>query len=281
MTGAKEAAPESRGGGEPFQLIFDIGNTQMKMGIAARGALAATYVLPTERNCTGDLLGARIEQFIRHAGFAPEGARAALCCSVVPVLNPELAHACKRFFGVRLLFVPDDAPVPLKGLGDHAGAFGPDRLLGCYAARVLYPEPEYIICIDYGTATTFDCIRGFTYLGGTICPGVRSAADGLSLRASLLPKISLELEGGDIRRDTVLGRTTGSQLTYGFVYGFAGLTEGIVRHMREETSEDAFVVTTGGFDRMLAPVTAGVNAVRPDLLLEGGRLLLQKTPVPV
>lgn len=255
-----------------FNLIFDVGNTHVKMGIASQNAIAASYTLPTDYHVTGDLWGERIMYFVRHAGFEPERVKAAVCSSVVPGLNPALKQACTRFFNVDLRFLPKDIPVPIEGLGHRGHELGADRLLGCFAARVLYPEPEYLICIDYGTATTFDCIKGSEYLGGVICPGVFSSADGLSGRAARLPRVSLNLE---CEPGSIMARTTETHLTYGFIYGFAGLTEGIVRRMRAETSETATVIATGGFATTLAPVTPCIDHVHPNLLLEGGRFLLQ------
>ena len=259
-----------------FHLIFDVGNTHVKVGIADKNSIAASYALPTEYHVTGDLWGVRIMDLVRHAGFKPEHAKAAVCSSVVPGLNAALKHACARFFNIELLFLPDDIAVPIEGLGQRGHELGADRLLGCFAARVLYPDPEYLICIDYGTATTFDCIKGSEYLGGVISPGVFSSADGLSGRAARLPRVNLNLDcepGG--QPASIMARTTQTHLTYGFVYGFAGLTEGIVRRMREETSGSAKVIATGGFATTLAPVTPCIDHVHPNLLLEGGRFLLQ------
>lgn len=262
--------------GKAFHLIFDVGNTHVKVGIADKNSIAASYTLPTEYHVTGDLWGMRFADLARHAGFEPENAKAALCSSVVPGLNPALKHACARFFNTELLFLPKDVPVPIDGLGPYGHKLGADRLLGCFAARVLYPEPEYLICIDYGTATTFDCIKGSEYLGGVISPGVYSAADGLSGRAARLPRVSLNLDPEpDGKPHSIMARTTETHLTYGFVYGFSGLTEGIVRRMRLETSDSIKVIATGGFASALAPVTPCIDHVRPNLLLEGGRFLLQ------
>jgi len=262
--------------GENFSLIFDVGNTHIKVGIAARSTIAASYTLPTEYHVTGDLWGIRFAEIVRHAGFAPEKIKTALCSSVVPGLNPALKHACSRFFNTRLLFLPKDITVPIDGLGPYGHKLGADRLLGCFAARALYPEPEYLICIDYGTATTFDCIKGSEYLGGVISPGVFSAADGLSGRAARLPRVSLDLDlGPDGKEHSIMARTTESHLTYGFVYGFSGLTEGIVRRMLQETSNSVKVIATGGFASTRAPVTPCIDHVHPNLLLEGGCFLLQ------
>lgn len=262
--------------GKAFHLIFDVGNTHVKVGIADTNSIAASYALPTEYHVTGDLWGVRITDLVRHAGFNPRDIKAAVCSSVVPGLNLALKHACARFFNVELLFVPKDISVPIKVQGPRAHEFGADRLLGCFASRILHPESEYLICIDYGTATTFDCIRGSEYLGGVISPGVFSAAEGLSGRAARLPRVNLNLDQAtDNKPDTILARTTETHLTYGFVYGFSGLTEGIVRRMREETSDSAKVIATGGFATTLAPVTPCIDQVYPNLLLDGGRFLLQ------
>lgn len=250
-------------------LLLDIGNTNIKLGLASRDEILDSFSLPSSRNYTADSLGLQLVQLLSYAGAEPASIRAVLASSVVPSLNPLLRQACKKYLGKNLLLAPEDLAVPLENRYAEPRQVGADRLVGAYAARMLFPEPASLICIDYGTATTFDCIEGSAYLGGLICPGILSSAGALSTRTAKLPVVSLETEDRAPRP----GRSTSTSINHGFLFGFAAMSEGLCRRLAEGMAKPNFVLATGGFAQSLAAITDCFDAVRPDLLLEGLRLL--------
>ena len=141
--------------------------------------------------------------------------------------------------------------------------------MGAYAARKLCPEAPAIIAVDFGTATTFDCVEGNSFLGGLICPGVMSSASALASRTAKLPRISLEVEGSALQP----GCSTAVSLNHGFVFGFAAMTEGLIARLGKSMQGPVSVVGTGGFAKALSQVTDCFDSVRPDLLLDGLRML--------
>ena len=250
-------------------LLFDIGNTNIKIGLADESGIGASFSLPSKRDETADSLGLNILLLLKHAGMEAAELSAAYASSVVPNLNPMLRQACRKFLGKDLFFIPEDIPIPLENRYAEPSQVGADRLVGAYAARSLYPEPASIICVDFGTATTFDCVQGNAYLGGLICPGVLSAAAALSTRTAKLPVVSLEVEEGG----PVPGNSTSTSISHGFVFGFAAMTEGLTARLAEKLEAPCFVLGTGGFAPSLAKVTNCFDAVRDDLLLEGLRII--------
>ena len=250
--------------------MLDIGNTHIKLGIADKEAIRHSFSLPGgNSHYTGDSLGLLLLQLLSYAGCASGDIDAVLACSVVPGLEPPLRQACEVYLGRELLLAPADLPIPLENRYSDPLQVGADRLMGAYAARRLFPAPASIICVDYGTATTFDCVEGDTYLGGLICPGVLSSASALSVRTAKLPAVSLELED----KTPVLGRSTSASMNQGFIFGFAAMTEGLCARLSSGLSAPCFVLATGGFSSCLEKVTDCFDAVRPDLLLEGLRIL--------
>ena len=164
----------------------------------------------------------------------------------------------------------EDIAVPLENRYQNPQEVGADRLVASYAARMLYPKAKSLVSVDFGTATTFDCITENAYLGGLICPGLLSSAQNLAVRTAKLPQITLEL-------DTTLpliGKSTSTSLNHGFIFGFAAMSEGVISRLREILPAPLEVVATGGFSTTLAKVANCFNHVRPDLLLEGLRLCL-------
>jgi pantothenate kinase, type III len=252
-------------------LLFDIGNTNTKIGIYAGSESIISYTLPTTGRNTADSLGLCLLDILRHMRIDPDSITAALASSVVPHMGQMAKLACARFLNTRLLFAPEDVPIPLENRYARPHEVGADRLVGAYAARMLFPEAAAIISVDFGTATTFDCVEGNAYLGGLICPGVLSSVSALAAGTAKLPNISLEVES-----DTPApGRSTATSLNHGFVFGFASMTEGLTTRLAKNMQNPVCIVGTGGFAKSLAKVTSCFDAVRPDLLLEGLRLLHQ------
>ena len=252
-----------------YTVLFDVGNTNIKIGFATPGGLEASFTLPSDRSETGDAFGLHLAQICRHQGVTPDQVEACVGSSVVPALSPLIRHACLRFLDKPLLLAPEDLPIPLDNHYSQPGEVGADRLVGAFAARRLMPEATSIISVDFGTATTFDCVSHNAYLGGLICPGVLSSVSALSSRTAKLPHIALDVEKGQ----PVVGRSTVTSINHGFVFGFAAMTEGLCARLSATLEGPVNVIATGGFAKSLANVVSCFNLVRPDLLLEGLRLL--------
>ena len=256
-------------------FLLDVGNTNVKIGIADRSGLHAAYTLPTNPAETADAWGLRLLEVRRAHGLDSREAEAFVVSSVVPPMDPLLARAAERFFGCPALFVPRDLPIPLENRYERPHECGADRLVTAYAARRLF-DAEKIIVVDYGTATTFDCISGNAMLGGLICPGVLSSARALSGGTAKLPHITLELDEGE--RDGVIpiSKNTATSLTHGLIHGFAAMTEGLCARLApalDAAPGEALVVGTGGFAEKIRAVCPALGEVRGDLLMEGLRML--------
>jgi type III pantothenate kinase len=122
--------------------------------------------------------------------------------------------------------------------------------------------------VDFGTATTFDCVSGRgEYLGGVITPGLGIALDALVTKTAKLPRVEL------VRPPKVVGKNTVHAIQAGIVYGYVSLVDGLVARVRDEIGSKARVIATGGFAIMLAPESSTIEAVDEFLTLEGLRLI--------
>ncbi|MCH5276643.1 MAG: type III pantothenate kinase [Desulfovibrionaceae bacterium] len=249
-------------------LLADIGNTCVKIGLATPDAVEVSYTLPTRAQHTADSLGLSLVELLRHAGWTPADIRACLLCSVVPGLDTLFRQACIRFLGQTPLAFPADFSPDMENRYERPDEVGADRLLAAYAARRLYPEAASLISVDFGTATTFDCVSGNAYLGGLICPGVLSSHAALAVGTAQLPRISLEVRDDE----PLVGRSTATSMRHGFVFGFAAMTEGLCRRLKAQLPCPTLVVGTGGFAADVARVCDALDHLRPDLILEGLRL---------
>jgi len=121
------------------------------------------------------------------------------------------------------------------------------------------------VVVDFGTATTFDYVaRDGAYAGGAIAPGVVISCEALFQKASKLPRVEIFA-----RPKTVIAKDTISSMNVGIVYGYAGLVDGIVNRMKQETGEELKVVATGGLASFISDVSDTIDHVEDFLTLEG------------
>lgn len=256
-------------------ILLDVGNTNVKIGIARKGpcpqwTLTAAYALPTAPSGnldTSDSWGLKLLEICRVEGVSPGQVVDIVASSVVPPMNPILSRAAQRFFGKKVRFVPGDVPLPLENRYARPAEVGADRLVTAWAARQLMTARTLLV-VDFGTATTFDCVQEGAYLGGLICPGVLSSARALATGTAKLPHITLEIDTEALH----VGQSTSESLNQGLIHGFAAMVEGLHTRLAAALGEkpaDVPLVATGGFAARVARVCSAITEVREDLLLDG------------
>ena len=146
---------------------------------------------------------------------------------------------------------------------------GADRIVNSVAAYELFGGP--IIAVDFGTATTFDCIsHNGEYMGGVIAPGIHISMEALFERASKLHRVEIA------RPRTVIGKTTTAALQSGLLFAYAGIVDSMVERILPELGEDARTIATGGLARGIAQESKAIEEVVPFLTLDGLRILFEK-----
>ncbi|OIO03187.1 MAG: pantothenate kinase [Desulfovibrionaceae bacterium CG1_02_65_16] len=261
-------------------LLLDVGNTNVKIGLARPGlGLVASYALPTAQAGgldTSDAWGLKLLDICRVENVSPGQVTAIVAASVVPPMNPVLARTTARFFGRGMRFVPgaepDGIPLPIRNLYARPAEVGADRLVTSFAAREISNAPALVV-VDFGTATTFDCVLGDAFTGGLICPGVLSAARALATGTAKLPHITLEIAPPRKDGGLDIGLSTSQSLNQGLIYGFAAMVEGLARRLARTLlpgrEDELRLIATGGFASRIASVCPAIHEVREDLLMEG------------
>jgi len=250
-------------------LVVEVGNTNTKIGVYDGSRLLVSWRLTTRREQTADEYGLFIETLLRTRGIVPAEIRGAAISNVVPPIQQALEWMCEKYFGVTPLNVEAGVNTPITLNVDHPREVGPDRVVKALAAVALYGPP--LIVIDFGTATTFDCInaRG-EFIGGAIAPGIGTAADALLNRAARLFRVEL------VRPKDAIGRNTVHNIQSGVVYGWAGLVDGIVERMKAEMDGTPRVVATGGQAALIVSVARSIQDVHEHLAFEGLRLVWER-----
>ena len=181
----------------------------------------------------------------------------------MPPLDATLESALKKAFGVKPVAVTPRSKLGLKLKVKTPNQVGADRVLNAVALKSLVGTPA--IAVDFGTATTFDCVDAAgDYIGGAILLGPNSAARALHEFTAKLPLVKVR------KPKTVIGKDTVHCLEAGLYYGYLGMIREVLRRTMSEMGGRPVVVATGG----LAPLFLGdLPGVRhePDLTLHGVR----------
>ncbi|WP_207890435.1 type III pantothenate kinase [Rubrobacter taiwanensis] len=250
-------------------LAVDVGNTQTVFGVFEGEELRGRWRISTEASRTPDELAAVCAALLELRGLRLEEVRAFVISSVVPVLTRSYCHLAEDYLNARFLSVGPEIETGMPNRYDDPSAVGADRIVNAVAARTLYGAP--VIIVDSGTATTVCAVgRDGEYLGGAIFPGLHVALDALISRAARLPAVDIEE-----RPPKAIATNTPDSIRSGFVYGYAGAVDALVRRFREELGSGAASVATGGVAPAIVPHCREIDHCEPDLTLKGLRILYE------
>lgn len=251
-------------------LVFDVGNTNIVMGIYEGKKLVNFWRIKTDAEKTSDEYGMIINQLFAHQGQKLSDIKAVVISSVVPTIMYTLEHMTKKYLGSEPLVISSDIKTGLNIKYDNPKEVGADRIVNAVAAYELYGGP--LIIVDFGTATTFCAVsENGDYLGGAISPGIRISMDALFQRTAKLPKVEL------VKPETVICKNTVNSIQSGVIYGYVGQVDYIVRRMKKEIgAPDAKVVATGGLSKLIASESETIEIVNGLLTLEGLRIIYER-----
>lgn len=239
-------------------LLVDISNSYTKLAFSTKQRLAKPMRHPTEQ----------LDSKVLRRVLADRKVKAIVVSSVVPKKNKAVVAAAGP---ARLLFLTPRLDLGVGIDYPAPSSIGADRLANAVAVAQLYGYPA--IVVDFGTAVTFDLVsdRG-DYIGGVIAPGLEAMTNFLFARTALLPTIAL--------REPVraIGRTTRDAMMSGAVFGYRGLVREILfRVSREGFSQSKpRVIATGGYAQLIARKLPEIEAVHPNLTLEGLRIIANR-----
>jgi type III pantothenate kinase len=254
-------------------LVFDVGNTNIVLGVYNGKKLLIDWRLSTTTQRTADEFGIVVINLFEKANLNYEEVEAVIVSSVVPNIMYSLEHSIRKYFKMEPIVVGPGVKTGINIKYDNPKEVGADRIVNAVAAHEIYKKP--LIIIDFGTATTF-CALGNNadYYGGAIVPGVRISSDALFEKAAKLPRIEL------VKPPTVICRNTIQSMQAGIIYGYVGQIDYIVNKMKAEMKKLGesvpYVVATGGLAKLIASESATIDEVNSYLTLEGLRVIYEK-----
>jgi type III pantothenate kinase len=215
---------------------------------------------------TTDELGLLWLQLLQRHGLNEHAISGVVVSCVVPSLMFNIDKAAREYLGVEPLLVEMGIKTGVPIRTDNPREVGADRIVNTVAALALRPGP--MVVVDFGTATTFDCINAQgEYVGGVISPGVRIAADALVARTAKLPRIQLEHPG------KIIGTNTVDAMKSGVFWGYVGLVDKLAAGCKAELGADVHCIATGGLASLIGPASDEIDQVIPRLTLDGLRIL--------
>lgn len=98
------------------------------------------------------------------------------------------------------------------------------------------------------------------------------SCEALFIKASKLPRVEIFA-----KPKSIIAKDTISSMNAGIIFGYAGLVDGIVSHIKEALGRDqARVIATGGLACLIASETRNIDAVDDYLTLKGLKIIYDR-----
>jgi len=252
-------------------LAIDIGNTNITLGLfeIKKGKPVQKpkkiWRMSTIKGQTSDEYATMLMDMFFYSGYDAKKIKNVGIASVVPSLNAVFEELVKNYFHKKAFFVNHINNGGLKFDTSNPKETGADRIADAVAAYSIFGGGTVII--DFGTATTFDCIdlKG-RYLGGAIAPGPAISAQSLSVKTAQLPQVEMK------NPHKAVGKTTVECIQAGLYFGYIGLIKELIARIKKETKVKR-VIATGGLAELMIGEIEEIEYNCPDLTLEGIRII--------
>jgi len=252
-----------RAAGKFNYLLIDVSNSFVKLAFATTEKVSKPTRLPTSK-----LTAAALRRILRGGKVGT-----IVVSSVVPKKNKAISAAAGS---ARVLFLNPRLDLGVGIDYPRPRSIGADRLANAAAVAQLYGSPA--IVVDFGTAVTFDVVSAAgKYVGGVIAPGLEVMTNYLYQRTALLPKLTLQ------EPPRAIGKTTREAMMSGAVFGYRGLVGEILKRLTAENfpRKKPRIIATGGYAQLIASKLPEIEAVHPNLTLEGLRLVANRNTGPI
>jgi len=238
-------------------LTIDVGNTNVNFAVINKnGNILKKYVAPSMDK-------AKIRKVLTQIKSVSSIIIVSVAPKILSIVNRDLRKIFKK---TKIFIVGNDIKVPLE-CEYNKKEIGQDRLVTAFAAKELYGAPTLVI--DFGTAVTFDAIKGNRYLGGLILPGIKMSLESLHDRTSMLPMTHLK------KVNSFIGKNTKSSIRGGMAYGYGAICDGLIERFKKKLGKNLKVVATGGDAFLISRYTKSLKIIDSNLSHKGLFLLSQ------
>jgi len=217
-------------------LVGDIGNTFIKLSILDnKFKIKKSYHLETtkifQNNHKKIFLKKILKKKLNHT---------VLFSSVVPqaykIIKSYLSKKRLKVFEIKELKIKKILKIRVKNYNQ----LGSDRISNAVGSL----SYKNCLIVDFGTATTFDVVRNNVYEGGVISPGINLSILNLNKSTALLPLLNLK----NVQKS--YGKNTQEALNAGFLWGYEGLINNIIKKITQKTKVNYKIILTGGYAKL-------------------------------
>jgi type III pantothenate kinase len=249
-------------------LVVDVGNTNTVLGLFDGARVAHQWRISTLQRTT-DEFGLLVLQLLAHEKVSVTDVHGVAVCCVVPSVLYAIEKGVRRYLDQPARVLDTTSELGLVIRVDNPRLLGPDRVVNAVAARERHTPPFLIV--DFGTATTFDCVDATgAYVGGAIAPGLQIAADALFSRTARLPRVDVQ------RPDRAIGTNTTAAMQSGVFWGYVGLVDGLARRCKEELGGVVPCIATGGLSNLVGRACKEIDEIDEHLTLHGLRIWFEQ-----
>ena len=239
-------------------LIGDIGNTLTKLCLVdERSAFIKEHNIETakiikEKNLNkflNSILSKKVKKKILFSSVVPK---------VYQKINKLLKKKKYQVYEIKNLQLKKLIKIKI----DKYNQLGSDRIANAIGAYSLYKKNCLIV--DFGTATTFDIVRKpGIYEGGVIAPGVKLSILNLNRFTALLPTFDLKVN------QKTFGKNTKDALNAGFLWGYQGLINNIVKKIKTSFNCSFKIILTGGYSKTFSKFINNNSTIEPNITIKG------------
>ncbi len=233
-------------------VVFDIGNTNIHVGVYRGKTLSRHLVFPTDSRPPNT----KIKRILTDKKL-----KGAAVASVVPSVTKQIVSLCEKY-GVSVVIVSSKIDCGITYAYRDPSTLGADRITAVAGALARFQRD--VIVVDAGTAITIDVAlsRG-EYLGGVILPGMHMLSEIMHIRTAQLPEVVVR------KPRNLAGRSTEECIQSGIFNGTMMMVAGLIKELKKQYGSDFFCVSTGGSGALLARHIKGIQKYDADLGMYG------------
>ena len=249
-------------------LAIDIGNTTLYFGIIENDKIIDKFRIATNKKSLSDEYAVIIKNILKENSYLNK-IDSVIIASVVPELTEEIEKAILKILNLKAIVVKRDVKESFAILSDCLRDLGADLIADSVGAISKYGMP--VMIFDMGTATTCSVInKDGEFLGGLICPGLKTSMNALIGNAS-------QLSNFELRNPTeVVGKETSKCINNGVIFGHSEMIKGLKKLIEAETNEKYKVILTGGNSDYISNCIENDFIQDKDLILFGLNELYKK-----
>lgn len=239
-------------------IIGDIGNTLTKVClIDHRSKIIKSYNVETKKLINNRYLSLFLKKILKK-----KIEQKILFSSVVPKVFQKIKINLKKRNFICLEIKNLALKKIIKIKVDNIKQLGSDRIANAIGSYTSFKTNCLIV--DFGTATTFDIVKkSGIYEGGVIAPGIKLSIKNLNKHTAALPLFKLKINNKSY------GKNTKDALNAGFLWGYQGLINNILKKIIKSFKSDFKIILTGGYSEVFSKFIKNKTTIDPNITIKG------------